>query len=416
MLNLSFTLFEYVGLEVNDYILFEGQRFTLLINYRPKKKSTIEYQYDVPFYGIESELKKALVLLEEETSFSLDDTPAVHLQLIVDNINRIKNSNAWTIGQVISSARKTITYDAVNCFDGLKKLAETYETEWWVEGTTLNLSRCEHGTPLELGYGQGLKSLLKDENEHAFFFTRLYPLGSTRNIDRSVYGSKRLHLPGDIRYVEQNTHLGIVEYSEEAAFKDIYPRRVGTVSAVRTEEVTGEDGNPFVIYYFSDSGLTFNPNDYEIAGLVKHSIFESGELNGRDFEVNWNAQTSEFEIITQFPEAGAQLLGAGGVMIPQTGDKYVLYNLRMPSEYYALAEQELLAAVADFLQKYSMDTAVYKAASDYVYFSENNIHPVIGRRVKLLSPEYFASGSRESRIVSVSRKLGNPSVIRRMPR
>ncbi|KAA6351219.1 hypothetical protein EZS27_001365 [termite gut metagenome] len=408
VLNLSFTLFEYVGLEVNDYTLFEEERFVLLTEYRPKKKSTVEYQYDVRFYGIESELKKALVIFEEETSFSLDDTPAVHLQLIVDNINRIKNSNAWTIGQVVSSVRKTVVYDTVNCFDALKKLAETYETEWWVEGTTLNLSRCEHGALLELGYRQGLKSLLKDENEHAFFFTRLYPLGSTRNIDRAAYGSKRLHLPDNARYVEQNTQLGIVEYSEEAAFKDIYPRRVGTVNRVRTEEVTGEDGNPFTIYYFSDPELTFNPNDYEIAGLVKHIVFESGELNGRDFEVNWNASKSEFEIITQFPEAGMQLPGAGGVMIPKTGDKYVLYNLRMPDAYYALAEQELAEAVTDFLQKYSMDTAVYKSASDYVYFLENNIRPVIGQRVKLISPEYFTAGSRESRIVSVSRKLSNP--------
>ncbi|KAA6310157.1 hypothetical protein EZS27_038490, partial [termite gut metagenome] len=37
-----------------------------------------------------------------------------------------------------------------------------------------------------------------------------------------------------------------------------------------------------------------------------------------------------------------------------------------------------------------------------------NIRPVIGRRVRLLSPQYFPTGSRESRIVSVSRKLANP--------
>ncbi|KAA6311014.1 hypothetical protein EZS27_037780 [termite gut metagenome] len=80
VLNLSFTLFEYVGLEVNDYAIFEEERFTLLQAYRPQQKSTIEYQYNVPFHGIESELRKALVIFGNETSFTLDDTPAVHLQ------------------------------------------------------------------------------------------------------------------------------------------------------------------------------------------------------------------------------------------------------------------------------------------------------------------------------------------------
>lgn len=200
VLTLSFTHYEYIRLKVNDYVDFLGKRYWLLKNYRPVKKSSIEYQYDAKFYGIESKLKKALVLKmvdgDNSTAFSLNDSPAQHLQLFVDNMNRITGSDVWRIGQVVDSENVNIEYDCISCFDGLGKLAEATKTEWWVEGYTLNLCRCEHGDMLELGYGNGLLNVSKDSNDNAPFFTRLYPIGSTRNIDPKVYGSSRLHLPG----------------------------------------------------------------------------------------------------------------------------------------------------------------------------------------------------------------------------
>ena len=60
----------------------------------------------------------------------------------------------------------------------------------------------------------------------------------------------------------------------------------------------------------------------------------------------------------------------------------MLYNLRMPDEYYRLAEKELADAVAEFLKTYSIDTAVYKAPTDYIYFLEKEINLKLGRRVR----------------------------------
>ena len=367
VLNLSFTLYEYVGLGVNDYVDFDGERFTLLEDYKPEQNSTVEYVYNCKFYGIESELKKAKVLKlvdnENELSFSYDATAAEHLQLICDNINRIKGGNAWVIGEVVSTGNVNIEYDNIFCFDALSEIAKNFDTEWWIEGSTINLSRCEHGTAVPLGYGKGLKKLTRVANDTVPFFTRLYPLGSTRNIVQSDYGYKRLQLPGGVRYVEKNTYLGIVEQSEENFFSNIYPRRTGKVSTVRSMEATGEDGNKFTIYYFTDSSLDFDPNDYEIEGLVKNVVFQSGELNGRDFELNFNSKTKEFEIVTQFPYENQQL--PGGLLIPKPGDEYILYNIRMPKEYYPLAEQEFAEAVAKYMDKISIDTSVYKAPTDW---------------------------------------------------
>lgn len=410
VLNLSFTLYEYVGLCVNDYVNFDGERFSLLEDYKPEQKSTVEYVYNCKFYGIESELKKAKVLKlvdgENELSFSYDATAAEHLQLICDNINRIKGGNAWVIGEVVSTGNVNIEYDNIFCFDALSEIAKNFDTEWWIEGSTMNLSRCEYGTAVPLGYGKGLKKLTRVANDTVPFFTRLYPLGSTRNIVQSDYGYKRLQLPGGVRYVEKNTYLGIVEQSEENFFSGIYPRRIGKVSTVRSTEATGEDGNKFTIYYFTDSSLDFDPNDYEIEGLVKNVSFQSGELNGRDFEVNFNSKTKEFEIVTQFPYENQQL--PGGLLIPKSGDEYIVYNIRMPKEYYPLAEQEYAEAVDKYMDKISIDTSVYKAPTDYVYLEENRISLKIGRRVLLENEIYFPAGAHESRITKISRKLNNP--------
>lgn len=412
VLNMSFTLFEFVRLTVNDYVMFEGEKYKLLEPYRPTKKSTIEYEYNCKFYGTVGDCKKGIVLKlvdgENKPDFALVDSAAVHLQLVVDNINRIKGTLDWTVGEVVDNGNHEIVYDSTFCFDALNKIAETFETEWWVEGTTINMSHCEFGTQIELGYNQGLIDLARDDNDKARFFTRLLPIGSKRNIDPKVYGHNRLQLPGGVQFVEQNIEYGIVEQAEEQAFAHIYPKRIGYVGTVRVVP-TKIDGKDRIIYYFTDTGLNFDPNDYNIEGLVKNVVFQSGELNGRDFEVNFHSNTKEFEIILQYPYEDQQLPGGG--MIPKTGDKYILYNLRMPTEYYPLAEQEFTAAAGDFLAKYSIDTSVYKAANDYIYFDENNINLKVGRRIKLLSDEYFDSGYSNSRVIRIVRKIWNPSIM-----
>ena len=410
VLNLSFVLYEFVRLEVDDYIDFLGVRYYVSEEYRPEVVSSLEYKYDIKLPDISGKAKNAIVRKgyedDEEISFSLTGSVALHAQLLVDNLNRISGTRDWVVGEVVEAGNITIDYTNINVLAGCADLAGKAQTEYWFEGTTLNFSRCEHGNPVVLGYMRGLKSLSKSSNDNAPFFTRLYPVGTTRNIVKDRYGYSRLRLPGGALYVEQNTHLGIVEYAEEEAFAHIYPRRVGYVSSVRTENVKDDEGNPYTIYYFKDKDIPFDPNDYEIAGLVKGIHFESGQLNGYDFEVNFNTETREFEMITQFPEGVDQI--PGGYMIPAVGDSYVLYNITMPQEYYPAAELEFKEAVDEYLAARAIDVSVYKGPSDYLHFQENGIDLRLGRRVRLLSDEYFEGGSRSSRVIRISRKVTSP--------
>lgn len=421
VLSLSFTLYEYVGIDVNDYVDFEGERYWAVEKYLPNEKSTVEWEYNVKLYGIESLIKRFLVLKtvdgENEAVFTLTARPIDHMRLIVQSINSGMNTSDWKVGTVEGTDNVVIDYFGKYCDEGLKELAEKVGAEWWIEGETVNLCRCEHGEELTLAYGAGLTNLDRDVANNAKFYTRLFPIGSSRNIDPERYGASRLQLPGGVKYVDVNAErYGVIHHYEQEAFSGIYPRRVGVVSSVRSENVQDSDGNPFTIYYFKDDNLTFDPNDYEIGGLVKHVSFQEGsELAGLGadedhyFEVNYNSETREFEIITIWPyDDDTQL--PGGTLVPKVGDRYILWNIRMPDEYYGLAEQEFESAVNEYNSKHALDVSCYKAPTDHVWIEDEDVELYIGRRIRLVSQEYFPdTGYRASRITKIIRHVTLPS-------
>lgn len=416
VLSLSFTLFGRIELDVNDYVDFEGERYWLTEKYRPTQKSNQEWEYNVKLYGIESLIKRFLVLKtvdgENEPVFSLTAPARDHVAMIVECINLGMGTTDWKVGEVADTGNIIIDYEGTYCNEGLKKVAEAAGTEWWFDGMTVNVCRCEHGEELTLGYGNGILSIEPGTADNVKFYTRLFPTGSTRNIDPSRYGHSRLQLPGGIKYVDVNTDkYGIIHHYEQDAFSHIYPKRIGTISSVRSEEVTDEDGNPFTVYYFKDSGLDFDPNAYEIAGLVKQVTFQNGELNGREFEVNFNSETREFEIITIWPyDDGTQL--PGGSLVPESGDEYILWNIRMPDEYYPIAEAEYLVAVNEYNAAHGVDVSVYKCPTDHVWVEDNGAEFYLGRRVRLESHQYFPeTGYRSSRITKITRRVNLPSYV-----
>ena len=426
VLTLSFTLYEHMALEVNDYAEFMGERYWLMERYKPEQVSAQEWKYDVKLYGIESLLKRFLVLNDtdgaDEPVFTLTAPPREHVALIVRSINNgMDNTNDWKVGTVEGTENIVIDYEGKYCDEALKEVAEKAgnRAEWWCEGQTVNVCRCEHGEEVALGYGKGLTSLECDMADNAKFYTRLYPIGSSKNIDPEKYGHSRLQLPGGVKHVDVNVEkYGVWHHYEADAFSDIYPKRTGTVSSVRSEEVTDEDGNPFKIFYFKDNSLGFDPNSYEIGGKVKRVSFQEGsELAGLGdeedgtyyFEANYDSDTHEFELITTWPyDDDTQL--PNDTLCPKPGDKYILWNIRMPDEYYPLAEQEFKEAVDKYNEEHAIDVSRYKAPTDHVYIEENGIDLYVGRRVRLESDKYFPeTGFRTSRITKVTRKVNLPS-------
>ena len=418
-LSVSLDSQECVTLELNDWTVWEGRKFWCVETYTPKQTGRRKWTYSVKLYGAASLIKQALMLNTEDSPvFSYTATAREHVALVVKNLNRwMGGITDWKVGKVEATGNIVVDYsEGLYGNDALKKIADEAGTEWWIEGMTVNVCRCERGDEVTLGYGSGLLSIERDSADNVKFFTRLFPIGSSRNIDAEKYGSSRLLLPSRATYVERNTELGIVEHFEQTAFQEIYPRRTGKVSSVRKETKKGDDGKPFDIYYFTDGEMNFDPNEYEIGGLVKRVTFQTGQLAGLGndedgehyFEVNYNSATREFELITIWPyDDDTQV--PGGVLEPKAEDTYILWNVRMPDEYYPIAEEEYATAVEKYMDEHCLDKSVYKCSTDYVALKKRGVVPCMGQRVRLESDRFFASGYRESRITVVDQKLERPT-------
>ena len=415
VVTVNFTTWEFFVLSVGDYVEISGKRFSIKKEYRPKKTDTQKYTYNISFYGREHDMQDLLFCRlnqgedDLESVFAYDGTPMEMLEKLVANMNRNTDGVTWRAGQAVTGDRKTINFNGLFCWDAAGEIAGAWETEWWLDGEYLNIGKCEHGERVTLGYMKGLKTgLTQNENSNSIkWFTRLIPVGSTKNIDPSKYGYTHLQLPSRDKYIDLNTQLGLKEHREEAAFEDIFPHRLGTVSSVRSEEQTNTDGEEYTVYYIKDKDLPFNPDEYMISEEVIHITFESGDLSGREFECNWHNGTQEFEIINTYPDENTQI--PGGNIIPQVGDTYILTNIRMPDEYYPIAEEQYKQAVDSFLTEYSKDISIYSGDTDYIHVDKNSVPLSLGQRVRLEDAQYFENGYIDTRITRIERKLGNLS-------
>ena len=415
VVTVNFTTWEFFVLSVGDYVEISGKRFSIRKEYRPKKTDTQKYTYNISFYGREHDMQDLLFCRlnqgedDLESVFAYDGTPMEMLEKLVANMNRNTDGVTWRAGQAVTGDRKTINFNGLFCWDAAGEIAGAWETEWWLDGEYLNIGKCEHGERVTLGYMKGLKTgLTQNENSNSIkWFTRLIPVGSTKNIDPSKYGYTHLQLPSRDKYIDLNTQLGLKEHREEAAFQDIFPHRLGTVSSVRSEEQTNTDGEEYTVYYIKDKDLPFNPDEYMISEEVIHITFESGDLSGREFECNWHNGTQEFEIINTYPDENTQI--PGGNIIPQAGDTYILTNIRMPDEYYPIAEEQYKQAVDSFLTEYSKDISIYSGDTDYIHVDKNSVPLSLGQRVRLEDAQYFENGYIDTRITRIERKLGNLS-------
>lgn len=421
VLNISFILPKRVSLDVNDYVDFINKRYWITEKYNPEQKSTIEWEYSLRFYGLECLISRFLVLNTtdggNEPVFTLTAHPREHVALIVKSINAGFGTSDWKVGAVESGDNIVVDYRGKYCDAGLKAVADAIGAEYWIEGTTVNLCRCEHGELITLGYQNGLTKIHSDLADNTKVYTRLFPVGSSKNIDPAKYGHSRLQLPGGMQYVDMNTDkYGIIHHYEENAFASIFPRYIGTVSSVRVEQHTDDDGNRFDLFYFKDDALPFDPNQYTLGTRTKRITFQEGsELAGQGnddngthyFEVDYSSYTSEFKIRPQFNDSGVL---PGNILIPKVGDKYIPWNMLMPDEYYALAEAEFLKAAHEYNRKHSVDASCYKASTDYIEIEKRGLELHVGQRVRLESLDLFPeTGYKDSRITKITRKVNRIS-------
>jgi hypothetical protein len=203
IVNLSFNLDRMVNFNIGDYALIYGENY--FINKIPtvKKDSTYGFEYDMILQHSQYELANAQYLFYgsdntlKEGDFSLHGTADDFIDLLVKNMNRI--SSGWVKGGVIQTDYKNLTFSKQDCLTAIGTIAKEFDTEFYIEGTTIHLAKKIVPIPFVFKYGsnKGLYDITRSQNESTKVITRLYCFGSTKNIPSDYRNfSQRLLLPG----------------------------------------------------------------------------------------------------------------------------------------------------------------------------------------------------------------------------
>lgn len=385
---LYLSLPEYTVIPVGSYIEYQGQRYTL---WRPdnfKKHGTRNYQYTITFGSNQEILKrykyKSLSDIPFQLKFSLTAKPKMFLQLLVDNMNL--RDTGWTIGNCIDATEKYLSFSHEYCYDVLGRLASEFNTEWEIEGKTIHLRKVEKfkTEPLALSYGKGNgfrpgvgRANQGDKSPVSLLFVQ----GGDRNIDLATYNSRYLLLPKSKeleyegrRYKTDKDGMYITRADKEVAqynedsfdASNIYPSRVGEVTAVTTEDGKDDEGNPVTFYNIVDTTIPadLNYRDCRIPNEKATIIFQTGVLTGREFDIvqtdkdltGYDHATRTFELVS-LEEDGVTLPNEN--LKPAIGDKYAVFNIKLPQAY-----------IQDDTTKTGASWEMFKEAVRYFYENE----------------------------------------------
>lgn len=227
-----------------------------------------------------------------------------------------------------------------------------------------------------------------------------------------------LQLPIGTPYIDSDKNLDPDDITDIVkTYEDIYPRALLTITEVTeiaaktTDTDTGnvtywtayrfkaklQDGSPFVFDSIYETQEENKP-------LSIH--FESGKLNGMDFEVHFNpdADTDDKQLFEITRNDTYTLELPNETMKPAVGDTLYMYNMDITfidDELVEAAEMELKAEAEKDMKKMMVDSGTYTGTKNPVLFGQKGIELTYGSKVKLVAPEYFDAEdhARESRII-----------------
>ena len=450
-------------LPAGSYIIYNNERYSLLEPYNPLRENEAEYRYTpqfhsrimkwdkipVPLYTYESD---GTTVKGREMDWEFTGSPADAMYMVMQAIRNETGEN-WTI-QLSDSIPATITISSQSnsIFSLLTSIANECKTEWWADKSTnvLYLSQCKKGTELTLKVGDNVGVPTVTQSKDGYY-TRFYVFGSTRNITQDYQGgqatnhivNKRLTLdpikyPGGYKDTKGHFDNGVFVsdlqkgevFIKTLYFDDVYPKSKLTISDVRARlkyrldtngnkvRIGGTDEEPvyeqYAIWYFQISGLNFDPSTI-IEEKELAVSFESGQLAGRDFKLTYhekasvvndsadftpfNVKAGDFEI--NIDESTGNIIPGMAYLIPQNGDDVILYNIEMPDEYVASAQEELELELDKEMESYTCDNNSYEFDSYPVSFYDDGTDLNIGQSVAYVNGDKIL----HTRVIMVEKRL-----------
>jgi hypothetical protein len=195
----QFDLNFFASFKPGDYCEVFGETYKLNETPAVTKESKFKYHYTIKMQSEGSDLAKVQFLFLgsdntlKESDFSLMGTAQTFLNLILQNSNRVLSG--WSLGEVITTDYKNLTFSSDTCLSALAKIAEAFKTEYWLIGKTIHLTKVANdaGITFKHGKGKGLYEIQRQQTSGSSVITRLYPYGSDKNLP-SDYGSQKLRL------------------------------------------------------------------------------------------------------------------------------------------------------------------------------------------------------------------------------
>lgn len=388
---------DVLDIRVDDYIIYNGVRFTINVPYQITRDAVI--QYNITFEHPSYWLKDVTFRDEGDIEFPYFGTPKQYLELIAENMNM--DDSGWMVGSCEDIEEKSIEFFAdgqgYSCKSALQKIAEEFELEYWFsgDGKTINITKqAGQQTKISFAYGRtkGLYSVQRGVLDTPLY-NRIYGYGSTKNIPKGYRGkAKRLMFEGG--KIERPLNTGERRRENSIVIDDIFPERTGTLTAVSTDWLS-----------LTDTSLDFDLKSNFIDGEQPKVVFKSGEMTiSQELDIeNYNHTTKTIKVKTNTEKDG--YVFPNETFNPKVGDKYTLIGIKQPQTYIDDAEKRLYEAVEKSFR--ILTRPPYTVVIDEKYMRENAFSLKSGDRVRLVDDRLHIDDM--IRVTSVSFPLVNPN-------
>lgn len=239
-IKLSWRSPEHASIPAGSYIVYEGETYSLIDEYRPQQKTEVEWLYEPEFQSSIMEWQKVPFFMytnleaqvaHREIDWTLTGGASLFLERILLAI-QMETGETYA-ASTDAAGSKNLAFSSTDIYSALNAIADAFDTEWWVdkEQKVIHLSKAYRGdaVTLEVGDNVGVPS---SSGENNGYFNRFYVFGSTRNIVQSYNGAnvnnivnKRLTLDPTKYphgYYEPDGPKDKV-FSKILVFDDIYP-------------------------------------------------------------------------------------------------------------------------------------------------------------------------------------------------
>lgn len=407
--NITFSHTEKITFHIGDKITVFGKDYFLSAEPGIDKKSSREFSYSMVFFSVKYALSDIQMFFYDNDNlltipdFSIMGNASTCLDAVLLNANRV--DFGWTKGTVDTTEVKNISFSDTNCLEGISKIADEFKLEYWIDSDkSIHFTERKpvSGYSFEYGKAKGLKDINRSVLDGGSLVTRLYVKGAETNLPKNYRGGQK-NLRIDVPFLEKNTLIyGVKEHTEK--FPDIYPKRVGTVTAV-----DALDPNKF-----TDADLDFDLNAYNeygttvlLSGVAAKIIFQTGQLAGYTIELiaagGFNSATKTFYLNPVKDEKDLQI--PSELLRPAVGDTYIIVDIMMPQSYVTLAETELKAKAQEYLDENSKERFQYAVESDILYFANQNINIQLGSTVHFVDGDFALDD--DIRVTGLTKKIQN---------